>query len=144
MATAIAIADAVVTALNAGGFAQPFTAVRLYRPQFELKDMGTLHVTVVPRGVVIQTASRGIDQHDYQIDVAVQKRLASEDAAEIDALMTLVEQIGDKFRRKVLETDPPAMWVKSEHAPIYAPEHLEQLRQFTSVVTLTFRAMRNV
>jgi hypothetical protein len=140
----VTIADAVTTALNAGGFAQPFTAVRLYRPQFELKDMDTLHVTVVPRGLTIQPASRGIDQHDYQVDVAVQKRLATENAAEIDSLMELVEQIGDRFRHKVLETDPPAMWMKSENAPIYAPEHLEQLRQFTSVVTLTFRAMRNV
>ncbi len=142
MATVIAIADAVVTVLNAGGFAQPFTAMRLYRPQFELKDMGTLHVTVVPRGLVIQTASRGIDQHDYQIDVAVQKRLASEDAAEIDSLMALVEQIADRFRHKVLETDPEACWVKSENAPLYAPEHLEQLRQFTSVLTLTYRTHR--
>ena len=142
MATVIAIADAVVTALNAGGFAQPFTAVRLYRPQFELKDMGTLHVTVVPRGLLIQMASRGIDQHDYQVDVAVQKRLATEDTAEIDSLMALVEQIADRFRHKVLETDPEACWVKSENAPIYAPEHLEQLRQFTSVLTLTYRTHR--
>jgi len=142
VATVIAIADAVVTALNAGGFAQPFTAVRLYRPQFELKDMGTLHVTVVPRGLLIQMASRGIDQHDYQVDVAVQKRLATEDTAEIDSLMALVEQIADRFRHKVLETDPEACWVKSENAPIYAPEHLEQLRQFTSVLTLTYRTHR--
>ena len=144
MSTVIAIADAVVTALNAGGFAQPFTAVRLYRPQFELKDMSVLHVTVVPRGVVIQTASRGIDQHDYQVDVAVQKRLGTENTAEIDSLMALVEQIADRFRHKVLETDPEACWVKSENAPVYAPEHLGQLRQFTSVLTFTFRVMRSI
>ena len=144
MATILTIADAVVTALNAGGFAQPFTAVRLYRPQFELKDMSVLHVTVVPRGLVIQTASRAIDQHDYQIDVAVQKRLGTENTAEIDSLMALVEQIADRFRHKVLETDPEACWVKSENAPVYAPEHLGQLRQFTSVLTFTFRVMRSI
>jgi hypothetical protein len=138
----IAIADAVKTALNAGGFAQTFTAERLYLPVFELKDMDTLHVTVVPRGLMIELLDRSRDQHDYQVDVAVQKRLASENAAEVDSLMDLVEQIGDRFRHKVLETDPPAVCVKVENVPIYAPEHLEQLRQFTSVLTLTFRVVR--
>ena len=142
MSMCITIADAVTAALNAGGFLQPFTAARLYRPLFELKDMGTLHVTVVPRGLTIEPLDRGRDQHDYQVDVAVQKRLASENAAEVDSLMDLVEQIGDRFRHKVLETDPPAVCVKVENVPIYAPEHLEQLRQFTSVLTLTFRVVR--
>jgi len=44
------IAEAVKDALNGQDFSQAFTAERHYQPLFELKDMKTLHVTVVPRG----------------------------------------------------------------------------------------------
>jgi len=141
VSTIVAIADAVVSELNAGGFIEPFTAQRLYHPQFELTDMDTLHVTVVPQGVSIEPAGRNINQYDYRIDVAVQKRFSEGDAAELDPLMQLVEAIVDYFRFKRLQT-PEAAWVKTENAPIYSPEHMEQLRQFTSVVTLTFRVIR--
>lgn len=141
MSRSVAIADAVTAELNAGGFAQPFTAERLYRPQFELTDMDTLHVTVVPQGVSIEPAGRNLNQYDYRIDVAVQKRFSEDDAAQLDPLMQLVEAIVDYFRFKRLET-PEAAWVKTENVPIYSPEHMEQLRQFTSVVTLTYRMLR--
>ena len=73
MSAIIPLADAVVAALNSGTFSQPFTAMRLYVPNFDLKDMKDLHVSVVPRGVELSTASRSLLQHDVQIDVAVQK-----------------------------------------------------------------------
>ncbi len=34
------------------------------------------------------------------------------------------------------------IWVKADNAPIYSSEHLSELRQFTSVLTLTFRVVR--
>jgi len=142
MSVIVAIADAVTAELNAGGFSEPFTAQRLYRPQFELADMDTLHVTVVPQGISIEAVGRGLNQYDFRIDVAVQKRFSEGDAAELDPLMQLVEAIVDYFRFKRLETTPEAAWVKTENAPIYSPEHMEQLRQFTSVVTLTYRVVR--
>ena len=111
-------------------------------PQFELPEMDELHVTVVPKAVEITGASRGAGTYDYKIDVAVQKRFEAGDAAELDPLMHLVEEIADHFRFKRLEGYPGAAWVKTEHAAIYAPEHMENFRQFTSVVTLTFRVLR--
>ena len=48
----------------------------------------------------------------------------------------------DHFRHKRLDSFRAAVWVKTEHEPIYAQEHLDQMRQFTSVLTLTFRVMR--
>ncbi|MBI5864862.1 MAG: hypothetical protein HZB38_10205 [Planctomycetes bacterium] len=58
MSTVIDIADAVVASLNAGTFSQTFEAERKYQPVFELPDMQTLHVSVVPRSVSITTATR--------------------------------------------------------------------------------------
>jgi len=142
MAVITDIAEAVVEMLNAGSFGQPIEAQRLYSPQFELAEMEDLHVTVVPRGVQILPGGRAHNQHDYTIDVAVQKKLSAADNAEIDTLMDLVDQIADHFRFKRLEGVPNAVWLKTEHQAIYSPEHLREMRQFTSVLTFTFRVMR--
>ncbi len=133
------VAEAVVAALNAAAFSQPIAAARSYLPRVELADLKTLKVTVVPSSVSVVTASRGQTQRDVAIDVAVQKKLAREQNADLDPLLILAEEIAEHFRGKRLDSFPDAVWVKTEFKPIYAPEHIEQLRTFTSVVTLTFR-----
>ena len=140
MALVIDIADALVTELNDGTFSQTFTSKRFYRPVFDLAEMKDLHVTVVPRSIEMEGATRSLVQHDYQIDIAVQKKVS--DDAQIDGLMGLVQEIADFFRQRRLAAMPQASWVKTENLPVYAPEHLEQFRQFTSVLTITFRVLR--
>jgi len=139
MALIADIAEAVVTALNGHTFSRPFTAQRSYRPVFDLKDMTDLHVTVVPKGVELTTAGRGLAQSDVQVDIGVQKKLAGGDNAEIDSLVDLVQEIAEFVRATGRFAD--AAWVKTENTPIYSQEHLGELRQFTSVLTLTLRAM---
>ena len=142
MATITDIADAVVAELNSHTFSQPFTAQRFYRPVFDLGEMQTLHVSVVPKGVTIERADRSRNQYDFAIDVAVQQKFQTGDNAELDALMALVEEIADFFRLRRLTAYQDAVWVRTDNVPVYAPEHLEELRQFTSVLTLTFRVTR--
>ena len=139
MALIADIAGAVVTALNGHTFSQSFTAARAYLPVFDLKDMKDLHVTVVPRGVEMSTAGRGLAASDVQVDVAVQKKLSGADNAEIDALMGLVQEIAEFIRSTGRFGD--GSWVRTENVPIYSPEHLGELRQFTSVLTLTLKVM---
>ena len=141
-AVLIDVADAVVADLNAATLSQPVTAARTYLPQFDLKEMTTLHVTVVPKAEGIAVASRASTQHDYSVDVGVQKKLAAGNNAEIDPLMLLAQEIADYFRFRPL-VGRPERWVRTEVKAPYSPEHLDQLRQFTSVVTLTFRGMRS-
>jgi hypothetical protein len=133
------IADAVVAALNGRTFSQPVTAERAYRAAFDLQEMKDLHVTVVPKGVELTTAGRGLAQSDMQIDIGVQKKLATGDDAEIDELMGLVQEIAEFIR--AMRQFGDAGWVKTENTPIYSQEHLGELRQFTSVLTLTLRVM---
>ena len=145
MAEVVALAEALVEALNGGSFSQEFTARRYYRPVFDLAEMQELHVSVVPKALQIAAAGRDRNQHDYEIDVAVQKKVADaegEASAEVDALMTLVEEIADHLRFKRLKGYPGAAWVRTQNDPIYAAEHLEQMRQFTSVLTVTYRVLR--
>jgi hypothetical protein len=141
LATIIQIADAVVAQLNAATFSQPLTAARLYAPSFELPDMETLHVTVVPRGIASTSLDRKRDSFSYDIDLAVQKKTDMAQAS-LDALMALVEEIADHFRAEPLGSFPAARCVDVKNVPVYSQEHLDELRQFTSVLTLTFRMAR--
>jgi len=136
--TIITVAEAVKDALNAGSFSMEFTAQRLYQPHFKLADMGTLHVSVVPSGVTEDILDRSRTSQDVVIDVAVQQRLATVTVAEIDALMALVGEIGAAFKFLRLGS---AVWTRTENAPIFAQDHLDQWRQFTSLLRFTFRVV---
>jgi DNA-binding XRE family transcriptional regulator len=136
------VAEAVAVELSAATFSQSITVARAYLPRVELADLKTLRVTVVPSGVTVATASRGQTQRDVAIDVAVQKKLGQEQNEALDPLLALAEEIAEHFRGKRLDSFPDAAWVKTEFKPIFAPEHIEQLRTFTSVLTLTFRVIQ--
>ncbi len=139
MAKITDIAEAVKEELNGGEFSQTFTPERHYQPVFELKDMKNLHVTVVPKDIELQLATRNTSQHDCRVDVAIQKKLETTDLSEIDELMGLVDEVIAFLSRRKLASVPGALWIKTVNEPIYAHEHLEQFRQFTSIVTLTYR-----
>lgn len=146
-ATAVEIADAVVTTLNKASLSQPITAERYYLPEFELKEMGQLHVSVVPAELDEEIVDRTRDKAEYKIHVAVQKRVAKDDSpgldtTALDGLMRLVEEIDDLFRHKPLMGYEQAHWIKTENKPIYDPKHLRELNQFTSLLTFTFRMAR--
>ena len=141
MSTIIELADAMVNELNGGTFSQPLTAIRYYLPRFELPEMATLHVSVVPKGIVVEPATRSQGQYDYQLDLAVQQRYSAE-PADLDSLMALSEELADYLRFRRLGDYPTARWLRTKHEVIYHPEHLEQLRQFTSLLTVTYRLLR--
>jgi hypothetical protein len=125
----------------AGTFSQAFTAVQAYQPQYDLGDMKNLHVTAVSKGVTVQPFGRGACQYDYAVDVAVQQKLVATDPATIAPLISLTNQIAEFFRLRRLTNYPAAIWAKTEYPHLYSQEHLEQLRQFTGVLTLTFRVV---
>jgi hypothetical protein len=135
------VAEAVVAELNAATFSLPVIATRSYLPRVELANLKTLQVTVVPSRLVVAAASRGQTQQDVAIDIAVQQKPPSEQNADLDPLLALAEEIAAHFRGRRLDSFPDALWVKTEFKPIFAPEHLDQLRTFTSVLTLTFRVV---
>ena len=146
-AITVKIADAVVEVLNAVALSQPITAVRYYLPEFDLKEMDELHVSVVPAELDEEVADRGRDRAEYKIHVAVQKRVAKQDppgldTTAIDGLMQLVQEIDDLFRHKPLAGFEQALWAKTENKPIYDPKHLQEHQQFTSLLIFTFRVIR--
>lgn len=142
MSVVIDVADAVVASLNVGSFPLPFTAVRKYLPAVELSDLAALNVTVVPKAVEITAATRTSSYFDCTIDIGIQQRVNPDEPAELDALADVAEQIVDHLRLRPLDTLPAAAWMSIAHEPMFVPEHLDQQRVFTSVVSVTYRVRR--
>ena len=141
MATVSAIASAVAAKMNAATFSQEFEAEVVFRPIFDLRNLKTLKVSVVPRAVSFERASRNANSRLVQVDIGIQRKLTDE--SDIESLLELVEEITLCFGvGKRLPEYPEALCVEIENEPVYAPEHIEQYRQFTSVVTLTFEVIR--
>ena len=132
--------DAVVDKLNAATLSQPFVAERQYQPQRDLEEMNQLHVTVVPRGVNLLAQDRANQRTDVEIDIAVQKRVG-EDLTDVDSLLQLVEEIIAELWSEPFIEPPSARIIAIRNEPLYAPDHLRELRQFTSVVTATYRIL---
>jgi hypothetical protein len=141
MAVILDIAESIVAQLNGGSFSQPLTAERHYQAKFELSEMTDLKVSVVPRSLASKTLDRNRDTFDYLIDVAVQQKTDMSQES-LDALMTLVEEIADHFRTQPLASYPNARCTEVKNEPVYSLEHLDEFRQFTSVITLTYRVWR--
>ncbi len=145
MSLVIDIADAVAAELNAAAeetFSQAFTAERKVLPAHELADLAELKVTIVPKGVEISGSTRSVCQYDISVDIGVQKKLGKDLDSEVAALGTLVDELADYLRKRQLTAAAYAFWVRTVNEPIYAPEHLVSQRVFTSVLTLTYRAMK--
>lgn len=140
------IADAVVVQLNGapqGTFSQVLSAQRVYLPETNLEELSdsSTSIVVVPRSVEASIAGRNLVQSDVSIDIGIQKKLSTEDNAELDALSQLVDQIGSFIRFRRLTAFPVASWVRLVNDPIYVVEHLRQYRQFTNVLTVTYRVV---
>jgi len=140
VAQIVDVAEAVVQELNAQSWSAELTATRSWRPQFDLEDLQGLRVTVVPRSVTLTRASRAEHQEDYMVDIGIQQRVSDLDA-DVDALVGLAEEIADHFRGLLLE-DPEVVCTSVSVEPVAAPDHLEEMRTFTSVVQLTLRGWR--
>lgn len=148
MVLSLEIADAVtaeLAAAPAGVFNLEFTPVRRVLPSFDLAELAELQVSIVPRSAQTTGASRSLAQHDIQIDIGIQQKLpagSKQPDADVAPLLELVERIGMYLQRRPLTGLPWAVWVRSANDPLYAPEHLTEQRVFTSVLTLTYRALQ--
>jgi len=133
------LVDAVTAELALGSFTPAITPVAAYQVTHDLPDMKTLRVSVVPGGWAESRLDRVSDQRDLIVHIGVQKKIQAD--SECDALMDLVKEIADYLNRRELTTMPTAFWIATENDPIYSAEDLEQLRQFTSVLRLTYRLL---
>ncbi len=64
------------------------------------------------------------------------------DQVTLDALTKLVAEIAKRLRTVTLTALPEARLMQLVNEPVFAPEHLDELRQFTSVLSVRYRVWR--
>ncbi|MBI3866815.1 MAG: hypothetical protein HY290_33465 [Planctomycetia bacterium] len=141
-ATLIRVADAVLAELNDYTFSMPFEAERVYLPRHTPKELKDLRVTVVPAGWDSNYESRHSTRRNCTIQVGLQKKLATEDNAEIDPLVGLAQEIEDRFReiKRLKSVEAILMTVEGLAVPA-DDDDLDQRKIFTSVLSLTYRVV---
>ena len=140
MQMTIDLADEVTSQLNQSEIVT--NAKRMVLPIHDLSQLRELTISVVPRGVQVQSITRKLSQYDCQVDIGIQQKLTvpqNEIDPVVKDLSGLVQQITDYLQRQPLTDMPYAIWIKVENEPIYDPDHLANQRVFTSVLTLTYR-----
>lgn len=145
------IADAVVDLLEVSSLSIPFVPMRTYLPRFDLADAGKLLVFVQPGSTYATTRlARGSWQRDPQVQVVVVRRLATDPYdAECDDLMAFVEELrmllatADLADHETWRGTPrPLLRAQTiDNDPVVSVETLETMRQFTSVLTITYRVI---
>jgi hypothetical protein len=134
-------AGAAVVLLNtpvSPAWLKTFTAVRAFRPVYDLDQLSSLLVTVVSKDETPTKGSRLKTDNVVSFDVGIQQRVKTD--ADTDILMRLRRQV-----RTLLEQGLPPIgtypngltWMATVGDPIYSPEHLKK-GLFTSVLTFSY------
>ena len=135
------IADAIVSDCNAATWSEVCTFERRYLPIESVESVDKVVVQVVYAGQTTTASSRGSWEHDYQIDFGVMAKLPTDDLRAADRYSTLLDAILDYWKtHKPTGTD--AVMRGGEWLQPYVPQHMQELRQFTGVIRLTFRLVR--
>jgi hypothetical protein len=133
------IAKAVVSELNRHEFSLEFESAFSVKPSYELTELDTLRVIVVPKTLEIDRSSRSSFRNLVTVDIGVMRRFGKqtpEDA--VETLGDLVDEIADFLSDASLEEFKEAAVVSMTNDPIYVPEHLTQNRTFMSVLTVKY------
>jgi hypothetical protein len=143
MANAVNIADEVASLIAAGqqsgDLAGTFTVGRKILPRYLIKELAVTKVSVVPKSVDIQSATRSASEFTYDVEIGVQKKVTDVEN-EIPSLVDFVDQISKYLRFKILTTNQ-AIWLRASIAPIYSVEHLSSDSIFTSVLTVSYKKL---
>ena len=134
------IAKAVVAELNRENeFSVPFEATFSVKPNYELVNLDTIRVVVVPKTLEIERISRISSKYTVTVDVGIMQRLGKLTPEEaVETLGDLVDEIMDFLSDRSLEDFKAATFVSLVNDPVYVPEFLTQNRTFMSVLSVKY------
>lgn len=130
MSEVLNIANAVAEELS------DYHAEVSYFPEYELRDLDTMRVAVVPLSTAYKSVSRSAHEELPKVQIGILKRC---DEDRLDAMLQFVESLGLGFLNKKLAG---ATCICVAYNPIYSPEHLRERGQFTCVIELTFKLVK--
>ena len=76
MRLAIDIADAIVAELNGNTFSEPLAITRRVLPEYEIAELKSLTVTVVPKSVGIDNITRSSSSFNVAVDIGIQQKIS--------------------------------------------------------------------
>jgi hypothetical protein len=82
--------------------------------------------------------SRTTEKRTYTIDIGVQQRVGQDVEHDTTVVMGVAEEIATFLVNRTLTDMKQAAYVGHAIDPIYSPEHLEELRVATSVVSVRY------
>lgn len=156
-AISVAVADAIADELRHHTFTLAPTTHRTYiqDKNLVLQDVSDLRIDVQVGEKKTDSASRETIIHFCETNIAVRKKFSDEesdsatgyiDTAEIDRLLLFVEELHDYFAKDAdalsgrrLTSYDDAIYEGIEFFSHYAPDHLREERQFTSVLIVKFK-----
>ena len=132
----IEIADAVKTLLtsqvtSAGG---TITRPTDYVPRYDLPDLGSLVVTVVPRSQQRSREARRISRRDNVIDVGILKRVPAGDA---DSLVEFAENVATTLETTEIAVSGATFF--GLEVALFEAEDMDERQLFLAVVSPTYR-----
>lgn len=136
------LADALALAIGSQVFSREITVARKCVPAEDLRDLDGIQVTIVPRGVAIANAARSRLSHEITVDIAIQRKLPGVLPVDVDPMMDLTQELVDYVTRLRLADLPELSWLRVANTPIWAADHLQSKRLFTSVITVTYLTHR--
>ena len=140
MSTVTTVAKAVAAELNRhSSFSIPFKAAFSVKPSFDLAELDTIRVVVVPKSYEIASITRASSKYVATIDIGIMQRIGKmtpEDA--VDKLGDLVEEIIEFLKAQTLSDFPAGQVIGITNDPLYVPDHLTGQRTFTSVMTIQY------
>jgi hypothetical protein len=143
------LAKSLAARLSAATYTTDYPTISVqqaYLPQYDLEQMTTLKVSVVPREVSVAMTGRGAEQHDYTLAIVIAKRTDGS-TAQVDALLSLVEKITDLLRSDAMPQVSSAPWPSQCHwwavslDPVWSQDHLEERRVFFTAINVQYRAI---
>ena len=109
-------------------------------PGVELDKLTAVpQLTVVPKSVQPQHMTRAGRADNITIDIGVQAKITGRPEEDVPKLCRLARAVLDYMWGLKLTREPEAVFMDAGIDPVYAPEHLQQLRVFTSVVSVTYK-----
>ena len=96
-------------------------------------------LSVVPKSVQPQHMTRAGRADNITIDIGVQAKITGRPEVDVPKLCRLARAVLDYMWARRLTREPEAVFMEAGIDPVYAPEHLQQLRVFTSVVSVTYK-----
>jgi len=137
------VADDVVAAINASGIVA-VTAARSYMPYYDLDDVATMRVDVVPLSEIRRVATRSQVLRDVTVAVVMTQKLPDYTSgdpvqnSDVDAKLAVVRQLAELLELTTLSTTGAATSGPAQ-ITLFDQEHLQSVRQFQSVLLLDFK-----